>query len=215
MLSMQRCSGIPPAILISVFSQFPLLQNLRILGVASTAIPSIITCLPNLIALDMDYQRHGSYPLPSMPLPHLQQLTIRANSVDASGLVELWNWTCSLIPHEGSLQSFSLVSFTIVIPLPFITRLICRHGRSLTQFCVGSAQVTPEVMTYLCRDCPALASLECSVVNLDMVRQVFSIPSAITKCLLANDRKSYRARQEPSYTPVCLVDPSLCRGYGT
>ena len=34
------------------------------------------------------------------------------------------------------------------------------------------------------------------------------IPNTITKCLLANDRKSYRTRQQPSYTPVSLVDPS-------
>ncbi|KIM66131.1 hypothetical protein SCLCIDRAFT_1211367 [Scleroderma citrinum Foug A] len=202
-LELGRCSGISPAILISVFSQFPLLQNLRILGVASTAIPSIITCLPNLIALDMDYQRHGNYPLPSMPLPHLQQLTIRANSVDASGLVELWNWTCSLIPHEGSLQSFSLVSFTIVIPLPFITRLICRHGRSLTQFCVGSAQVTPEVMTYLCRDCPALASLECSVVNLDMQTIAKAIEPA----------KNLHTLQFVLWIQACAADTGL-RYYG-
>ena len=203
-----------------MFSQLPLLRSLRILRVPNAAIPSILACLPNLIALDAGYYRQcGNYDLPLTPLPHLQQLTIQACSQDASGFDELWNWTCSLIPHEGSLQSFSLMFSKIAIPLSFITRLIRSHGCSLTQFHVGSAQVTPEVLIYLCRDCPALAMLGCSVASLDMVRQVLSIPSAITKCLLANDRKSCRTRQEPSYTPVCLVpDPSWClwfRGYGT
>ena len=201
-----------------MFSQLPLLQNLQISGVPSTAIPSIMACLPKLIVLDTDYhiQQHGNYHLPSTPLPHLQWLTIRVSSEDASGADELWNWTCSLIPHEGSLQSFSLMSFTITTPLSFVTRLIRRHGWSLTQFRVGLVQVALEVLIYLCRDCPDLALLECSVARVDTVRlEVLSIPSAITKRFLANDRKSYRTRQEPPYTPVCLVDPSWCHGYGT
>ena len=197
---------VPPITLISVFSQLPLLQNLRISGVPSTAIPLIMACLPNLIELDTDYLQDGNYPLPSMPLPRLQKLTIRPNSATTS-VSDVCNWACSLIPHEGPLQSFTL-SFTITIPLSFVTHLICRHGRSLTEFCVGFAQVTPEVLTYLCRNCPALELLKCSVPNSDMVRQVLSIPSAITKRLLANNRKSYRTRQEPSDTPVCLVGPS-------
>ena len=100
------------------------------------------------------------------------------------------------------------MSFEIEIPLSFITRLIRRHGRSLTEFCVDSAYITPEALTYLCRDCLALVLLECSIESGDTVRQVLSIPSAITKHLLANDRKSYRTCQEPSYTPVHLVAPS-------
>jgi len=173
-LSIQCCLGVPPITLISVFSQLPLLQNLQILGVPSAAIPSIMACLPNLIALDTDYRPHGNYHLPSTPLPHLQQLTIRASSVNAPGADELGDWTCSLTPHEGSLQSFSLVSFEIAISLSFVTRLIRRQGWSLTQFRVGSAQVTPEVLIYLCRDCPDLALVECSVPGVDMVGQVFS-----------------------------------------
>ena len=127
-MSEQYCLHVPPITLISVFSQLPLLQSLRIWGVPSTAIPSIMACLPNLIVLDTDYLQYGNYPFPSTPLPHLQQLTIRTSPLPASGSDELWNWTCSLIPHEGSLQSFSLVSFEIEIPLSFITRLIRRHG---------------------------------------------------------------------------------------
>ena len=202
-LSIQSCLRVPPITLRSVFSQLPLLQNLQILGVLSAAIPSIMACLPNLIALDTDFRPHGNYHFPSTPLPHLQQLTIRVNLIDASKVDELWNWTCSLIPHEGSLQFFSLVSFEVevAIPMSFATRLIRRHGLSLTQFRVV-ALVTPEVLTYLCRECPDLALLECSVESVDMVRQVLSIPSAIKNRSLANDRKSYRTRQEPSYTPL-------------
>ena len=213
MLSTQRCSGIPPAILILVFSQLPLLQDLRVNGIPSAAIPSIMACLPKLIALDTEYQQHGNYHLPSTPLPHLQRLTIRTSSVDVLGPEQLWNWICSLIPYEGSLLSFSLGSFAIqgliAIPLSFVTRLIRRHGQSLTRFRVGIAQVTHEALVYLCRDCPALASLECSVASANVVRQVVYLPSIITKRLLGNDRKSYRTRQESLHTPVIrLVDTS-------
>jgi len=210
LMSIQCCLGVPPITLISVFSQLPLLQNLQISGVPSTAIPSIMACLPNLIALDTNYEQHGNYHLPSTPLPHLQRLRIQARSVDASESGDLWNWLCSLIPHEASLQSFSLTS-KFAIPLSFVTRLIRRHGQSLTQFHVF-ARVTPEVLVYLGRNCLALTSLVCSVASADMVRQVLSIPSVITKRLLANDRKSYRTRQEPSYSPVHLVDRNWCHG---
>lgn len=172
---MKRCSGVPPSILISVFTQLPLLQDLRVKGIPSAAMPSIMACLPNLISLDTEYEQHGNYRLPSTPLPRLQRLTIRTSSVDVFGPDKLWLWTCSLIPHEGSLQSFSLESFAIqgqiAIPLAFVTRLIRRHGRSLTQFRVGIAQVAPEALVYLCLDCPALESLECSVASADVVRQ--------------------------------------------
>jgi len=173
--------------------------------------PSIMACLPKLIALDTEYQKPGNYHLPSTPLPRLQRLTIRMSSVDVFGPEQLWNWTCSLIPHEGSLLSFSLGSFAIqgqiAIPLSFVTRLIRRHGQSLTWFRVGTAQVTPEALVYLCRDCLALTSLECSVASANVVRQVVYFASVILKRLLGNDRKSYRTRQEPSHTPVIrLVD---------
>ena len=171
-----------------------------------------MACLPNLTTLDTDYREQGSYQLPSTSLPHLQQLTIRARYSYATD--ELWNRTYSLIPHEGSLQSFSLMSNDIAIPLSFVTRLIRGHGWTLTQFRAGSAQVPAEVMIYLCRDCPALVLLECSVVRLDLVRQVLSNPSAITKRLLANDRQSYRTCQEPLYTPAHPMDPSWFRGDG-
>jgi len=174
-LSMQSCLGVPPITLISAFSQLPLLQTLQISGVPSTVIPSIMACLPNLIALDTNYyERHGNYPLPSTPLPRLQWLTIRAGSVDDCRADELWDWTRSLIPHKGSLQSFSLVSFDITTSLAFVTRLIRRHGQSLTQFRVGLAPVTPEVLIYLCSNCPGLALLQCSVVGVDTVGQALS-----------------------------------------
>ena len=183
-MSKQYCLHVPPITLISVFSQLPLLRSLRIWGVPSTAIPSIMACLPNLIALETDYQEQGNFPFPSTPLPHLQQLTIvrpTPSSLCDFGTDELWNWTSSLIPHEGSLQSFSLVSFEIAIPLSFIACLVHGHGWSLTEFCVDSAYITPEALTYPCRDCLALVLLKCSMESSDVVRQVLSILSAITK----------------------------------
>ncbi|KIM66140.1 hypothetical protein SCLCIDRAFT_1152588, partial [Scleroderma citrinum Foug A] len=170
-LQLGYCLHVPPITLISVFSQLPLLRSLRIWGVPSIAIPSIMACLPNLIVLEMDYQEQGNFPFPSTPLPHLQQLTIvqpTSSSLCDFGTDELWNWTSSLIPHEGSLQSFSLVSFEIVIPLSFIACLVHGHGWSLTEFCVDSAYITPKALTYPCRNCLALVLLKCSMESSDV-----------------------------------------------
>ncbi|KAG6329402.1 hypothetical protein ID866_9686 [Astraeus odoratus] len=171
-LELGRCSGVPPTILISVFSQLPLLQELRLKDAPSAAIPSIMACLPKLIALDTEYHSQGNSRSSSKSLPRLQRLTIRTSSVDVLGPERLWSWTCSLIPHEGSLQSFSLSSFAvqgqIAIPHAFIARLIRMHGTTLKQFTVGEAQVDYDSLVYLCNSCRSLESLECTVASPDV-----------------------------------------------
>lgn len=165
-LELGRCAGVPPTVLISVFLQLPLLRDLRVRGVPSAAIPSIMACLPKLTALDTDYNGRGKYRSPHVPLPSLRSLTVQASSVDVLGPDQLWRWISSLIPHGESLQSFSLASFAvqgqIAIPHPFIIRLIRLHGKSLKRFTVAAAEITPDALLYLSRDCPLLEELECS-----------------------------------------------------
>ncbi|KAF9228477.1 hypothetical protein BS17DRAFT_793184 [Gyrodon lividus] len=171
-LELARCAGVPPTILISVFLKLPLLRDLRLKGVPSAAIPAIMACLPNLIALDTEYLGSGNYRVPSTPLPALQQLTVRSGSVDVLGPEQLWTWTRSLLPHLGSLQSFTLNSFAVhgqmTIPLAFIVSLASSQRNSLREFVAGVAQLTLDSVSHLCLNCPILETLACSVASPDV-----------------------------------------------
>ncbi|KIJ15566.1 hypothetical protein PAXINDRAFT_77031 [Paxillus involutus ATCC 200175] len=171
-LELGRCAGVPPTILISVFLKLPLLRDIRLKGVPSAAIPAIMACLPNLIALDTEYLGSGNYRVPLTPLPALQRLTVRTGSVDVLGPEQLWTWTRSLLPHMGSLQSFVLNSFAVygqtTIPWPFIVSLAGKQRGSLREFAVGVAQLTLDSISHLCLNCPALETLICSVASPDV-----------------------------------------------
>lgn len=171
-LELGRCAGVPATILISVFMKLPLLQELCLKGAPSAAIPAIIACLPNLIALDTEYLDSGNYRTPLTPLPRLQRLTIQTGSVDIDGPQKLWTWMRILLPHQQTLKSFTLNAFAvhgqITIPRPFIVNLTGRHGKSLQDFAVGVAQLTLETVSYMCSTCPQLTTLECSVASPDV-----------------------------------------------
>ncbi|KAG1836091.1 hypothetical protein DFJ58DRAFT_819685 [Suillus subalutaceus] len=147
-LELGRCAGVPATILVSVFMKLPLLQELCLKGAPSAAIPAIIACLPNLIALDTEYLGSGNYRTPLTPLPPI------------------------LLPHQQTLKSFTLNAFAvhgqITIPRPFIVNLTDRHGKSLQDFAVGLAQLTLETVSYMCSTCPQLSTLECSVASPDV-----------------------------------------------
>ncbi|KAG1723125.1 uncharacterized protein EDB91DRAFT_183771 [Suillus paluster] len=171
-LELCRCAGVPATILISVFMKLPLLQELCLKGAPSAAIPAIIACLPNLIALDAEYLGSGNYRSPLTPLPRLQRLTVRAGSVDILGPQKLWTWMRALLPHQQTLKSFTLNAFAVqgqmTVPRPFIMNLTARHGISLQEFAVGVAQVTLEAVSHMCSTCPQLELLECSVASSDV-----------------------------------------------
>lgn len=174
---LQRCAGVPQTILVSVFMKLPLLQDLRLKGAPCAAIMPIMTCLPNLIALDTEYSGFGNYRIPLAPLhlPRLQHLTVRTGSLDVLGPQQLWTWMTALVPHQQTLKSFTLNAFAVhgqtAIPRPFIVSLTGRHGKSLQEFAVGITQVTLEAVSYICSTCPQLQSLQCSVASPDVVRR--------------------------------------------
>ncbi|KAG2065242.1 hypothetical protein BDR04DRAFT_1083367 [Suillus decipiens] len=180
-LELGRCAGVPATILVSVFMRLPLLQELCLKGAPSTAIPAIIACLPNLIALDTEYLGFGNYRTPLTPLPRLQRLTVHTGSVDIDGPQNLWTWMRILLPHQQTLKSFTLNAFAvhgqITIPRPFIRNLTDRHGKSLQDFAVGVAQLTLEIVSYMCSTCPQLATLECSVASPDVDSIIKAIES--------------------------------------
>ncbi|PFH46863.1 hypothetical protein AMATHDRAFT_68897 [Amanita thiersii Skay4041] len=59
-LELGRCAGVPPTILITVLSQLPLLQDLRLKGAPASAVLTILSLLPNLQSLDTEYLISGS-----------------------------------------------------------------------------------------------------------------------------------------------------------
>ncbi|EIW80558.1 hypothetical protein CONPUDRAFT_105602 [Coniophora puteana RWD-64-598 SS2] len=171
-LELGRCAGVPPTILISVFMKMPMLQDLRLKGAPSAAIPAIVACLPSLVALDTEYLSPGIYRSPLTPLPRLKRLTVRTGSLDVLGPQSLWPWTNALIPHQGTLETFTLSSFAVHGQMPvnpaFMNRLIEKHGSSLRDFNVGMTQLTLDMVHSLCLKCRELRALVCSVASPDV-----------------------------------------------
>lgn len=136
-------------------------------------------CLPNLVALDMEYLGSGNYRVPSTPLPALEHLTVRAGSVDILGPDRLWTWTRSLLPHVGSLKSFTLHSFSVygrvAIPWPFIVFLATKQGQSLEELTVGAVMLNLDSLSQLCLKCPALRTIHCTVASPDVVSLSFRV----------------------------------------
>ena len=178
-----------------MLSQLPLLKDLRLKGAPATAIPTILTFLPDLQSLDTEYllSASGSY-YPPRPLqvsssnsdeeddskgpPHpvLRHLTVRTSSMDNLGPQKLWAWIRDLVPIAG-LETFRLHVFTINmghtgIPRMFILDLAAVHGDTLKHFMVGEAQLTLKDIECLCFKFPKLETLVCSTASSDIVSEL-------------------------------------------
>lgn len=168
----QRCAGVPPTILVSVLSQVPLLQELRLRGAPSAAIPTLLGYLPNLVTLDTEFLGSGIYRSSNMPLPHLRNLTVRTSSIDTTGPQKLWTWILQLLPYQ-SLESFTLNAFAVqghtVVPRGFIMDLASLQKTTLREFVVNMTQLTLEDIKYLCLMSPVLEYLTCSVASPNVV----------------------------------------------
>ncbi|KAH7921451.1 hypothetical protein BV22DRAFT_1072325 [Leucogyrophana mollusca] len=168
-LELGRCAGVPATLLISVFMSLPHLLDLRLKGAPSPAIPAILACLPALVALDTEYLGSGNYRPPLTPLPRLSRLTIRTSSVDVQGPQRLWSWTRALVPHQATLRSFCLNAFSVqgqtAISRPFLVDIVRAHGETMREWAVGTTQMTLESIAYLCKECPELETLVCSVAS--------------------------------------------------
>jgi len=177
-----------------VLSQLPLLKDLRLKGAPATAIPTILSFLPNLQSLDTEYLLSGSGSYQSRrslqapsnidsdevsSCPVLRQLTVRTSSRDSLGPQKLWTWIRDLVPQAG-LETFRLHAFTIIgntdIPRMFILDLAAVHGTTLKHFLVGEAQLTLQDIACLCSKFPKLETLICFIPS----RDVASIGEAIS-----------------------------------
>lgn len=179
-LELGRCSGVPSTILISVLSQLPRLEDLCLKGAHANAIPTILTYLVNLQSLDTEFlgtyrSRFGiaSYEASSRSsFPILRSLTVRARSIDSSGLQKLWGWIGDLLPLPG-LETFNLYAFTVntgytSIPRIFILDFVHVHGPTLKHFMVGDAHLTLSDIECICSLIPNLETVTCSVAISDI-----------------------------------------------
>ena len=163
-------------------------------------------CLPNLVALDTEYLGSGNYRVPSTPLPALEQLTVRTGSVDVLGPDRLWTWTRSLLPHVGSLKSFTLNSFSVygrmAIPWPFVVFLATKQGQSLEELIIGVAMLSLDSLSQLCLKCCALETVHCTVASPDVV----GLSPRVVRCMLMLtshspeiNRQSHKQRKLPPH----------------
>ncbi|KAJ7655692.1 hypothetical protein DFH06DRAFT_1200738 [Mycena polygramma] len=184
-LELGRCAGVPNTILLSVLSQLPLLQDIRLKGAPSNAIPTILTFLPNLRSLDTEYLMSGPSNDRLAPnraaMATLRHLTVRTSSIDTMGPLKLWAWITTILPRAG-LETLKLHAFTLHlghtrIPRAFILDLATMQADSLKHFIVGDAELTLPDIECLCYKFPRLETLVCLVVAPD----VATITAAVEK----------------------------------
>ncbi|KAJ7104562.1 hypothetical protein C8R43DRAFT_1047255 [Mycena crocata] len=184
-LELGRCAGVPNTILLSVLSQLPLLEDIRLKGAPSNAIPSILTFLPNLRSLDTEYLGSGPSNARLTPNPDamatLRHLTVRTSSIDIMGPLKLWVWITMILPRPG-LETLKLHAFTLHmghtrIPRAFILDLAKMQGNTLKHFIAGDAELTLPDIECLCHKFPKLETLVCLVVAPD----VDTIAAAVEK----------------------------------
>ena len=162
---MQRCSGVPASILISVLSHLPLLRVLRLKGAPSAAILEILTFLPQLVTLDTEYFGNAAFSrYDDVPAASLRELTVRTSSVHLGGFQQLWTWIRRLTPRP-SLESFTLNAFSTqgvaLIPRGFILDMATVHRDTLRHFTADWTQMTCADIECLCTVFPALETLSC------------------------------------------------------
>ncbi|KAL5521347.1 hypothetical protein ACEPAG_9272 [Sanghuangporus baumii] len=174
-LDLGRCSGVPPTLLIGVFSHLQSLTHLRIKGAHSPSLPYLIAQLPRLRSLDTDYSDAGNVRPVSgqLRMPALEKLTLRASSIDAAGPVGLWGCTQILLSNKiGSLREFRLQTFSTVgetsVPRPFILFLAQVHGRAFQRFLVGTTLLTLGDVACLCDMFPKLEEISCALPNYEV-----------------------------------------------
>ncbi|EGO26319.1 hypothetical protein SERLADRAFT_414402 [Serpula lacrymans var. lacrymans S7.9] len=174
-LELGRCAGVPPSILISIFSHLPLLTSLLLKGANSSSIPPILALLPNLVFLDTDFlpTSLSRSPFTVSPIPpRLTHLTIRTGSVDLLGPQNLWWWISNLVPHKNTLHSFTLNAFTVQgaihVPRGFLLDLAKTHSLTLSHFVVGVAQLALPDLSALCYHCTEIQTIGCGVASPDV-----------------------------------------------
>ncbi|KAJ7125235.1 hypothetical protein C8R44DRAFT_840362 [Mycena epipterygia] len=188
-----------------LLSQLPLLQDIRLKGAPSNAIPTMLTFLPNLRSLDTEYLASGPsnarLVLNQDKMAVLRHLTVRTSSIDIMGPLKLWVWIKTILPRPG-LETFKLHAFTLHmghtrIPQAFILDLALMQGDTLKHFIAGDAELTLPDLECLCHKFPKLETLVCRVVAPD----VNTIAAAVAK---ATNLKTIRLQVHWIFSPAEL-----------
>lgn len=206
---MQRCSGVPASILISVLSQLPRLRALRLKGAPSAAILEILTFLPHLEMLDTEY--FGAAALSrydDVPVARLRELTVRTSSVHIQGFQQLWPWIRRLTPR-ASLESFTLNAFSTqgeaFVPRAFLLDMAQTHKDTLRHFTADSTQMTLKDIECVCTVFPQLETLACSTVW---------SPDIVRVCLIFTVRVIDPGNLHRCYTRMQYARPITCGSSG-
>ncbi|KAJ7189556.1 hypothetical protein GGX14DRAFT_609006 [Mycena pura] len=167
-----------------MLSGLVMLQDLRLKGAPSTAIPTILALLPNLRTLDTEYLVRRAPPIPlanPRAMAALRHLTVRTSS---SGSPQLWAWITMILPRAG-LETLKLHVFTLHhlghtrIPRTFLRDLATHQADSLVHFLAGDAELALADVAYLCAMFPRLESLECLVVASDVAAIAAAVEKAV------------------------------------
>ena len=147
LINLQRCSGVPSTILISVFSRLSALTHLRIKGSPAAAVPFVLARLPHLRVLDTGYNDVRGHTTGRIPLdvaaamPRLTNLTLQASSVDLAGPQGFWQWMCALftptLTPPASPLSPESNSFPGTVLNAVASAAVPTGSASLQEFCLA------------------------------------------------------------------------------
>ncbi|KAI0688475.1 hypothetical protein BC835DRAFT_311047 [Cytidiella melzeri] len=160
-------------------SYLPHLESLCLKAATRCSIPDILTLVPSLTSLEVEY--YGFSPIArrakSLPMASLRSLTISTSAV-GSGPQEMWAWIQQLVPRP-SLESFTLRAFsaqgTIDMPLAFLESMAEIHGETLRQLMMENVQMSAQVFKHACAMLPQLKRLSCSLPHTTSVTTVRSV----------------------------------------
>ncbi|KAJ7270095.1 hypothetical protein B0H12DRAFT_1310749 [Mycena haematopus] len=211
-LELGRCAGVPNTLLLSVLSQLPLLQDIRLKGAPSNTIPKILTFLPNLRSLDTEYSASGPSNMRLVPnrdeMAALRHLTVRTSSIDIMGPLKLWAWITTILPRPG-LETLKLHAFTLHmghtrIPRAFILELATLQAHSLKHFMAGDAELTLPDVECLCYKFPELETLVCLVVAPDVDAIAAAVEKAVNLKTLRLQVHWIRTDEQPAPKDLSL-----------
>lgn len=180
-LELWRCAGLPPTLLLSGFMGMPHLRELGIKGVAAGFLPTLLSYLPNLIALDTDYLPSTMRTPPSQPLPSLKRLTVRLNAVRTIEWAD-WRFLVYLISPTDKAPS-SLTEIVIdgnalhgisigSVHSRWVFEVAERQKRlgkiSLERFSVQSVEIATQELQHVFEAFPGIKELRCTLASKEL-----------------------------------------------
>lgn len=151
-------------------------------GVAAGFLPTLLSYLPNLIALDTDYLPSTMRTPPSQPLPSLKRLTVRLNAVRTIEWAD-WRFLVYLISPTDKAPS-SLTEIVIdgnalhgisigSVHSRWVFEVAERQKRlgkiSLERFSVQSVEIATQELQHVFEAFPGIKELRCTLASKELV----------------------------------------------